>query len=82
MSIRETLEALRKLGPEKVLDGYELCPCCDSLSPGIGFRRGASGEIEEYIMHCPICHDKGFVTIEEADRGREEIRKQFGRNDL
>ena len=71
MSNRETLEALRKLGPEKVLDGYELCPSCESLSPGIDIDG-------ETIVHCPVCHDKGMVTVEEADRGRAEIRQKYG----
>jgi hypothetical protein len=35
MSNRKMLQALPRLGPEKVLNGIELCPCCDSLSPGI-----------------------------------------------
>jgi hypothetical protein len=74
MSDRELLDALRKLGPEKVLDGMELCPCCDSLSPGIAMDG-------ETIVHCPICHDKGMVTVEEAERGRAEIRAHFGRSE-
>ncbi len=58
---RELLETLRRLGPEQVLDGVELDPCCDSLSPGLGFRRGASREIEEYIVQCtaPFAMTKG-----------------------
>jgi hypothetical protein len=46
MTNRETLEALRKLGPEKVLDGMELCPSCDSLLPCIAMDG-------ETVMHCP-----------------------------
>jgi hypothetical protein len=65
------LETLRRLGPEHVVDGMELCPCCDSLSPGIDMDG-------ETIVHCPVCHDKGMVTVEQADRGRAEIREKFG----
>ena len=57
--VHETLEALRKLGPEKVLDGMELCPSCDSLSPCIAMDG-------ETVMHCPACHDQGMVTVEAA----------------
>jgi hypothetical protein len=32
---RELVEKLENLGPEQVVDGYELCPQCDGLSPGI-----------------------------------------------
>ncbi len=35
MSEHNVVETLRELGPEKVVDGLELCPCCDGLSPGI-----------------------------------------------
>ena len=76
MSKRKNLVAtLRKLAPEKVLDGVELCPACDSLSPALGFRRGAPGEIEEYIMHCELCRDASTVTIEEATVGGRRCRK-------
>jgi hypothetical protein len=47
MSERNLFETLRELGPEKVVDGSELCPCCDGLSPGIS----ADGET---IVHCPF----------------------------
>jgi hypothetical protein len=51
MSKREYLvETLKRLGPEHVVDGAELCPQCDGLSPALGFRPAASGEIEEYIV--------------------------------
>jgi hypothetical protein len=71
MSDRETLEALRRLGPEKVLDGRELCPACDSLSPGIVMDG-------ETVVHCPVCHDKGVVSTEAADAWREEMREKYG----
>jgi hypothetical protein len=71
MSNRETLETLCRLGPEQVLDGRELCPCCDSLSPGIAMDG-------ETIVHCPVCHDKGMVTVEEADHWRQEMREKYG----
>jgi hypothetical protein len=32
----------------------------------------------ETIVHCPVCHDKGMVTVEQADCGRAEIREKFG----
>jgi hypothetical protein len=32
---RDLVEKLEKLGPEQVVDGYELCPQCDGLSPGL-----------------------------------------------
>jgi hypothetical protein len=65
------LQALRRLGPEKVLNGIELCPCCDSLSPGIVMDG-------ETIVHCPVCHDKGMVAVEAADRWRHEMREKYG----
>jgi len=71
MSERSLLETLRELGPEKVVDGSELCPCCDGLSPGIS----ADGET---IVHCPVCHDRNVVTAEDADRWRNEMRKRHG----
>jgi hypothetical protein len=70
MSNRETLEALRRLGPEKVLNGVELCPCCDSLSLGIAMDG-------ETIVHCPVCGDRGHVTVEAADAWREKMRKRY-----
>jgi hypothetical protein len=29
----ELVETLERLGPENVVDGMELCPACDGLSP-------------------------------------------------
>jgi hypothetical protein len=71
MSNREILEALRRLGPEKVLDGRELCPSCDSLSPCIAMDG-------ETVMHCPVCHDQGMVTVEAADRWRRRMQELYG----
>jgi hypothetical protein len=71
MTNRETLEALRKLGPEKVLDGMELCPSCDSLSPCIAMDG-------ETVMHCPVCHDQGMVTVEAADLWRRRMQELYG----
>jgi hypothetical protein len=71
MSERQNLdETLRRLGPEHVVDGKELCPACDGLSPGLS--------IDEGIVHCRLCHDAHAVSIEEADRWREEMRKRHG----
>ena len=67
---RELVEKLESLGPEQVVDGYELCPQCDGLSPGIHMDG-------ETIMHCSTCHDKHAVTVEEADRWREAARKAY-----
>src|SRR6516165_5334713 len=52
---RELVKKLEQLGPEQVVDGYELCPQCDGLSPGIHMDG-------ETIMHCSTCHDKHAVT--------------------
>ena len=71
MSERNLVETLRELGPEKVVDGSELCPCCDGLSPGISMDG-------QTIVHCPVCHDRNVVTVEDADRWRSEIRKRHG----
>jgi len=71
MNQRELLAILRKLGPEQVIDGHELCPTCDSLSPSIDMDG-------ETIVHCPICRDKGIVSTEEAERWRQEMRERFG----
>jgi hypothetical protein len=71
MSNREMLQALRRLGPEKVLNGIGLCPCCDSLSPGIAMDG-------ETIVHCPVCYDKGMVAFEAADRWRQKLREKYG----
>jgi len=78
MSNRELVDRLRRLGPEHVLNGRELCPACDSLSPGLGFRRGADGEIEECVMPCELCHGAGAVTVEVADCWRREMAKRRG----
>jgi hypothetical protein len=43
---KELRERLRLLGPFQEVDGYELCGCCDGLSPGLGGR--------EQIVHCPV----------------------------
>ena len=61
---RELVKKLEQLGPEQVVDGYELCPQCDGLSPGIHMDG-------ETIMRCSTCHDK--VTVEEADRWRRAV---------
>jgi len=65
---RDLFEKLEKLGPEQVVDGYELCPQCRGLSPGIH----VDGET---VMHCSTWHDKHAVTVEVADRWREAARK-------
>jgi hypothetical protein len=67
MSNRENLvETLRRLGPEHVVDGMELCPACDSLSPGISIDG-------ETIMHCELCRDAGTVAVEDANRRRQAM---------
>jgi hypothetical protein len=82
MSKRENLvETLRRLAPESVVDGSELCPACDGLSPALGYRFGASGEDEEYIINCSLCHSRHVVTVQEADRWRREIRAKSGVRD-
>jgi hypothetical protein len=63
MSNRALVEKLTQLGPEQVVDGFELCPCCHGLSPGIA-KDG------ETIMHYPVCHDQDAVTVADADRWR------------
>jgi hypothetical protein len=74
MSERETIvEALKRLGPEHVVEGLELCPACDGLSPGLGSRRNESGEIEDCIVNCGVCHNKHAVTVEDADRWRRSL---------
>jgi AbiV family abortive infection protein len=40
----------------------------DGLSPVLGYRRSASGETEEHIVHCELCHDLHVISLEEADR--------------
>jgi hypothetical protein len=69
---RDLVEKLMELGPEKVVDGYELCPQCDGLSPGISMDG-------ETIMHCSTCHDANAVTVEEADRWRRRIANRYER---
>lgn len=69
---RALVEKLSKLGPEQVVDGFELCPSCDGLSPGIAMDG-------ETIMHCPVCHDQNAVAVADADRWRDEMRKRYGR---
>jgi hypothetical protein len=74
MSEPENLvDTLKRLGPEHVVDGKELCPQCDRLSPGLS--------IDEPIIHCSLCHDAHAVTVEEADRWREEMWKRHGKSD-
>jgi hypothetical protein len=69
MSERNVVERLKQLGTEKVVDGSELCPCCGGLSPGIS----PDGET---IVHCPVCHDRQVVTVVDAERWRNEMRKR------
>jgi DNA-directed RNA polymerase subunit M/transcription elongation factor TFIIS len=71
---RELVEKLEQLGPEQVVDGYELCPQCDGLSPGIRMDG-------ETIMHCSTCHDKHAVTVEEADRWRRAVANRYERRE-
>jgi hypothetical protein len=72
MSNRENLvEKLRRLGPEHVVDNMELCPACDALSPGIAMDG-------ETIMRCPVCQDKGMVTLEKAERWRQAMHERHG----
>jgi hypothetical protein len=75
---QKLVQTLLRLGPEQVVDGRELCPQCDGLSPGLGFRRNESGEHEEFIMHCSTCNDIHIVSVEDADRWREAMRKRYG----
>jgi hypothetical protein len=70
----ELVEKLEKLGPEQVVDGYELCPQCDGLSPGIA----TDGET---IMHCSTCHDDHAVTVEAADHWREAVAQAHQRRE-
>jgi hypothetical protein len=65
------LEQLRHLGPEQLVAGFELCPCCHGLSPGIA----VDGET---VMHCPVCHDQNAITVADTDRWRDEMRKCYG----
>ena len=78
MGNRELVDRLRRLGPEQVLEGWELCPACDSLSPVLSFRRGTDGTIEECVIHCSLCHDAGTVSVEAADRWRREMAERRG----
>ena len=71
---RELVKKLEQLGPEQVVDGYELCPQCDGLSPGIHMDG-------ETIMHCSTCHDKHAVTVEEADRWRRAVANIYQREE-
>ena len=64
-------ERLRPLGPAQEVDGYELCGCCDGLSPGL--------DGHEQIVHCPLCHDRHVVTVAAADRWRKEMAERRGR---
>lgn len=64
------VEALERLGPEHVVDGQELCPQCDGLSPGISIDG-------ETVMHCSTCHDAHAVTVEQANRWREDMKARY-----
>jgi hypothetical protein len=72
MSNRELVATLKRLGPEHVVSRMELCCQCDGLSPALGFRADAS----EYIVNCSLCHSKHTVSVEDADRWREKMRKR------
>jgi hypothetical protein len=37
-----------------------------------------AGIAGETIVHCPVCHDKGMVTVEQADRGRRRLQELYG----
>ena len=52
----------------------DLCPACDGLSPGISIDG-------ETIMHCPVCHDTGKVTPQQAERWAREMAQRYGMND-
>jgi ribosomal protein S27AE len=69
MSNRELADKLMELGPEKVVDAHEFCPQCWGLSLGIHMDG-------ETIMHCSTCHDQHAVTVEDANRWREAMRKR------
>ena len=61
MSKHEDLvETLRRLGPETAVEGMELCPACDELSPGLS--------IDEHIMHCGLWRNMHLVTLALGDR--------------
>jgi hypothetical protein len=34
--------------------------------------------LDETIVHCPVCQDHNVVTVEDADRWRNEMRKRHG----
>jgi len=70
MSESELIETLKRLGPEHVVDGKELCPQCDGLSPGLS--------VDERITHCNLRRDAHIVTVEEADRWRQEMSEKHG----
>jgi hypothetical protein len=70
---RDLVQTLRNLGPEKVLDGYELCLTVRWTFAGISMDG-------ETIMHCSTCHDEHAVAVEDVDRWREQMRKRRATN--
>jgi hypothetical protein len=58
------------------VDGKEICPQCDGLSPMLGYRRDESGTITEHIIECNLCHRAHMVAVEDADRWRREMAKR------
>jgi hypothetical protein len=77
ITMSDVVEALKRLGPWNVVDGAELCRACDGLSPALGFRRTASGELEECMVNCSVCDNRHVVSVEEADRWRREMRTKY-----
>jgi hypothetical protein len=53
--------------------GRETCPQCDGLSPGLS--------INERMIHCSLCHDAHVVTVEQAGRWRDEMRRRHTTDD-
>jgi hypothetical protein len=68
MNSEELREKLWQLGPERKVDGRELCPACDGLSRGLDLTG-------EHIVHCRVCNDQHVVSIKEADAWRDVTRR-------
>ena len=68
MNSEELREKPRQVEPERAVNGRELCPACDGLSPGVDLTG-------EHIVYCSLCQDGHVVSVKAADDWRDVTRR-------